>query len=259
MKIAFIGAGNMAEALIARLKSHYLIAADIDAKRLNYIGKKYRIRTAECNSAACRFGDVIVLAVKPQQLGEVLGAVQGKKLIVSIAAGVPLRYLEKKLPGARVVRAMPNNPCMAGAGMTALAKGRRATLRDLQVAERIFKAVGEVMAVPEKWMDAVTGLSGSGPAFAYLVIEALTSGGIRAGLPKKVAEKLALQTVIGAAETVKMTGIPPRKLRAMVSSPGGTTIEGLAVIEKYMTSRALSLAVRAAAKKSRLLGRRWAF
>lgn len=262
MKIAFIGAGKMAEALIARLNSHRLIAADVDLGRLKYIGKKYKIRTTESNPSAYNYADVVILAVKPQNMEAVSNQLlRGTrwKLIISIAAGVPLKYLEKKFPGVPVIRAMPNNPCMVGAGITALAKGKKASLRNLETARKIFEAVGEVIEVPEKWMDAVTGLSGSGPAFAYLVIEALTAGGVRAGLPKKVSEKLALQTVIGAAETVKKTGIPPQKLREMVTSPGGTTIEGLAVIEKYMTAKALSLAVHAAAKKSKLLGRKWAF
>lgn len=262
MKIAFIGAGKMAEAMIARLKSHRLITADVDLGRLKYISNKYKIRTTESNPAAYNYADVVILAVKPQNMEVVssqLSGVTGRKLIISIAAGIPLKYLEKKFPGVPVIRAMPNNPCMVGAGMTALAKGKQAAPRDLRTARNIFEAVGEVVEVPEKWMDAVTGLSGSGPAFAYLVIEALTAGGIRAGLPQKLSEKLALQTVIGAAETVKRTGLPPRKLREMVSSPGGTTIEGLAVIEKYMTAKALSLAVHAAAKKSKILGKKWAF
>lgn len=257
MKIAFIGAGKMAETLIARLSSQPLIASDVDPNRLRYIGKKYRIRTTESNRKAFDFGEVIVLAVKPQHISEILGAVTGRKLIISIAAGVPLQYLEKKLPGAPVIRAMPNNPCLVGAGITALAKGKKVSRKQYAAARKIFNAVGEVIDVPEKWMDAITGLSGSGPAFVYLAIEALTEGGVAEGLPFPVAEKLARQTVFGAAETAKKTVHSLRELRARVTSPGGTTVEGLAVLERYQWAKALAAAVRAAAGKSRLISRKW--
>ncbi|MBI5078815.1 hypothetical protein HZB08_02210 [Candidatus Saganbacteria bacterium] len=176
--------------------------------------------------------------------------------MVWFAAGISLKCLQKKLPGFAVVRAMPNNPCLVGAGITALVKGRGVSRAQYQKAEAIFKTVGEVVAVPEKWMDAVTGLSGSGPAFVYAVIEALTKGGIASGLPEKVAAKLALLTVFGAAETVRKTGRSPRELREMVVSPGGTTIEGLLVMDKFKVAEALARAVAAAAEKSKILSRR---
>jgi pyrroline-5-carboxylate reductase len=271
MRIVFIGAGKMAEALIARLGAPgSIVVSDKEKSRLSYLRAKYKVKVARDNLEAFRSGDVVILAVKPQNMAEVLAEVQGpprlrsgsrvgkQKLVISIAAGIPLSYLQKKLPGYSIVRAMPNNPCMVGAGITALAKGKGTRNWELGIAKRLFEAVGEVVEVPEKWMDAVTGLSGSGPAFVYLVIEALAAGGIASGLPGNAAAKLAVQTVLGAAQTVKMTGRHPRQLRAMVTSPGGTTIEGLAVLAKFKTAKALSLAVVAASKKSKILSKRWA-
>ncbi len=270
MKIAFIGAGKMAEALIFRLGTPgSIIASDIDKRRLNYLRARYKIRIAKNNFEAFKFGDVVVLAVKPQNATEVLEEIRkskverrtqsvGNKILISIAAGIPLKYLEKKLPGGSIIRAMPNNPAMVGAGMTALAKGKKVSSKQYAVANKIFRSVGEVVEVPERWMDAVTGLSGSGPAFVYLAIEALAAGGAASGLSKPMAEKLALQTALGAAQTVKVSGRPPRELREMVTSPGGTTIEGLKVLHKAKLFAALQNAVAAAAKKSKTLSKRWA-
>jgi pyrroline-5-carboxylate reductase len=257
----------MAEALISRLKSpQSIIASDVAKKRLNYLKRKYKIKISKDNLSAFRFGEIVILAVKPQNIAEVLdeiGMVRGmgygvrKKLVVSIAAGIPLSYLQKKLPGIPVVRAMPNNPCLVGMGITGLARGK-AVSRDLyKKAKEIFERVGEVVEIPEKWMDALTGVSGSGPAFVYQCIEALASGGMAVGLPENIAAKLALQTVLGAAATAKETGKSPGKLREMVASPGGTTIEGLKVLKKYKFSQALTKAVIAAAKKSKVLSKRW--
>jgi len=263
MKIAFIGAGKMAEALISRLGSpRNITASDIDKRRLSYLRAKYKIKIARNNREAFRAGKVVVLAVKPQQMAEVLKELgdgdRTTRVIISIAAGIPLKYLEKKLPGASIIRAMPNNPCLVGAGMTALAKGKRASSKQYAAVDKIFKSVGEVIRVPEKWMDAVTGLSGSGPAFVYLMLDALIEGGKAEGLPFPVAEKLALQTVLGAAETARRTVHSLKKLREMVASPGGTTVEGLAVLKKYKMEKSLSVAVRAAAKKAKILSERWA-
>lgn len=265
MRIAFIGAGKMAEALLARLTADSIIASDPVIKRLKFLKSKYRIKTTLNNLEAFEQGEIVVLAVKPQQMAEVLTQLAGRtaktppnKLVISIAAGIPLNYLQKKLPGQAIVRAMPNNPCLVGAGMTALAKGRRVSLAQFGVAKRLFAKVGQVLAVPEKWLDAVTGLSGSGPAIVYSVVEAMVEGGVAAGLPKQVAGQLALQTLIGAAETLSKTKITPGQLRQMVASPGGTTVEGLAVLEKYLTEKAISGAVVAAANKSKILSERWA-
>jgi pyrroline-5-carboxylate reductase len=300
MKIAFIGAGKMAEALIASLGDRKnIFASDISGERLKHLKSKYKIKTARNNSEAFAAAQVIVLAVKPQQVAEVLQGIgsrgigsrgigsrgigsrgigsrgigsrgigsrgigsrgigsREKKLIISIAAGIPLKYLQKKLPGHSVIRAMPNNPALIGQGMTALAKGKKVTNRESRVAKKMFESVGEVVEVPEKWLNAVTGLSGSGPAYVYQMIAAMTDGGVKAGLPKAVAAKLATQTVYGAAATVKKTGRDPEELRKMVTSPGGTTLEGLKALELRLFSRAVSEAVGAAAKKSGLLSKQW--
>ncbi|HVN67446.1 MAG TPA: pyrroline-5-carboxylate reductase dimerization domain-containing protein, partial [Candidatus Sulfotelmatobacter sp.] len=149
-------------------------------------------------------------------------------------------------------------PALVGHGMTALAKGPGPGTWSLAPAKKIFSAVGDVALVPEKWLDAVTGLSGSGPAYVYQMIEALTDGGVKVGLPKSLAARLALQTVLGAALTVKLTGKEPAELRSMVTSPGGTTIEGLNVLGKKGFNRAIKEAIAAAARKSKILSRQWA-
>ncbi|MDD5382579.1 MAG: pyrroline-5-carboxylate reductase [Candidatus Margulisbacteria bacterium] len=256
--ISFIGAGRMAESLISRLGApQNIIVSDISKKRLAYLKKKYRVKVAGNNLEAFQAGSVIVLAVKPQNMADVLAEVAGQKLVISIAAGIPLSYLQKKLPRCKLIRAMPNNPCLAGHGMTALTKGKGVTRRELRIASKIFGSVGEVAEVPEKWMDAVTGLSGSGPAFIYLVMEAMMKAGESLGIEPKVAERLSIQTVLGSARTMLETGKSARELRAMVASPGGTTIEGLKVLEKGRFFHDLMGAVRAAAKKSKVLSKKW--
>jgi pyrroline-5-carboxylate reductase len=265
MRIAFVGAGKMAEALIARLPDKKnIFASDVSRDRLKALSAKYKIRAVKDNLDAFESAEIIILAIKPQQMAEVLQGIgsrgiesRKRKLIISIAAGIPLKYLQKMLPNCAIIRAMPNNPALIGQGITALAKGARVTNAELRIANGIFKSVGEVVEVPEKWMDAVTGLSGSGPAYVYQMIEVMAAGGVKAGLPKKVAAKLALQTVYGAAATVKETGRAPEELRVMVTSPGGTTIEGLNVLERRLFGAALIEAIGAAAKKSGQLSKQW--
>jgi pyrroline-5-carboxylate reductase len=254
----------MAEALISQLKSPpKIIASDINKKRLNYLKKKYRIKVVKNNLEVFDSGDIVILAVKPQNMANVLGKGLGAKdwgrgkLIISIAAGIPLSYLQKKLPGLPIVRAMPNNPCLVGMGMTALAGGKKVSRAQFNKAAAIFKAVGEVVEVKEKVMDAVTGLSGSGPAYVYQSIEALAYGGVAAGLPQSTAAQLALMTVLGAAGAVLKSGKAPSDLREMVTSPGGTTLEGLKVLKRRKFSRALVEAVVAAARKSKKLSQKW--
>ena len=173
-KIAFIGAGKMAEALISKLEAK-IIVSDIKKSRLNYLQKKHKVKIAKNNQTAFEFADIVVLAVKPHNLDDVVAGLtlpnKKGKLIISIAAGIELAYLQKMLPGFAIVRAMPNNPCLIGMGITALAKGKLVSAKQFKLVQKIFKAVGEVVVIPEKWMHAVTGLSGSGPAFIYLMIE----------------------------------------------------------------------------------------
>jgi pyrroline-5-carboxylate reductase len=268
-KIAFLGGGKMAEALIAGLgKSAKVVVSDVDPKRRRLLKAKYGVAVAKSNAEAFDSAGIVIVAVKPQNIAQVLAEIRtesgeqrtlnrGNKLVISIAAGIPISYLQKKLPGCQIIRTMPNNPALVGHGITAIAKSPRIPHSALRIAKQIFASVGEVVVVPEKWLDAVTGLSGSGPAFVYLIMEALTEGGVSQGLPFAVAEKLAIQTVIGAAQTAKQTVHSMKQLRQMVTSPGGTTIEGLAVLEKFRLVEALSGAVRAAAKKSKVLSAKW--
>lgn len=257
-KIAFIGGGKMAEAFVARLpEPQNIIVSDVSAARLAFLKKKYKVKTAKNNLEAWEKGQIVVLAVKPQNMDKVLSpesCILGQgKLVISIAAGIPLSYLQKKLPGLAIVRAMPNNPCLVGKGMIAVAKGKKVSATQFKKAVELFKATGEVVAVPEKLMDAVTGLSGSGPAFVYQAVAGLIDGGVKAGLSKAVATKLALQTMLGSVETIKQTGKTPDQLTEMVASPGGTTIEGLKVLKQKKLKKTLAEAVMAAAKKSKKL------
>ena len=200
-----------------------------------------------------------MLAVKPQTmkalLAEIKPAVSPRHLIVSIAAGITLRQLADGL-GAdrRCIRVMPNTPCLVGASASGYAAGPAATPDDVALVGRLLNAVGRAFPLPETLLDAVTGLSGSGPAFVYVVIEALSDGGVRVGLPREVATALAAQTVLGAAKMVLETGLHPGALKDMVTSPGGTTIEGLHELEKGKVRAALMNAVRAATDKSKKLG-----
>ena len=263
--IAFIGSGKMAEAVMARLpKAYKIILSDVSKKRLTYLSNKYKAKIAKNNLAAFKSANIVILSVKPQNISEVLSEIRNSKLatgnsklIISIAAGIPLAYLQKKLPGLPIVRVMPNNPALVGLGVSALCAGKKVSPANFKQAENIFKAVGEVVKVSEKLMDAVTGLSGSGPAFAYEAINALALGGVAAGLPKNIATKLSLMTVLGAAYTVFETGKSPEELIKMVASPGGTTLEGLAVLKKKKFSKTLIEAVVMAAKKSKKLSKKW--
>ncbi|MBI5699594.1 pyrroline-5-carboxylate reductase [Candidatus Saganbacteria bacterium] len=257
-KLAFIGAGKMAEALIAgiikaKVASPKAIAAsDILPARLSYLKKTYKINTAAGNQKTADNADIVILAVKPQVLAEVCSQLRVKNsaLIVSIAAGVGLGKLQNLFPGNPVVRVMPNNPALVGAGITAVSAGERATKADLAKVDRIFRSVGEVVDVEEKLMDAVTGLSGSGPAFIYLMVEAMVEAGEKLGINKTVAEKLAVTTVLGSAQTLLKTKKSPRELREMVTSPGGTTLSGLRVLEERRAAEALMDAVIMAAKRA---------
>jgi pyrroline-5-carboxylate reductase len=264
-KIAFLGGGNMAEALIRGLiaakatKPDNLLVSDVSADRLAHLHTAYGV-TQRTNIAAARDADIIILSVKPQVveqvLAEIVSAVDHKKLVISIAAGIPLARIEKTLKdGSHVVRVMPNTPALVLAGASALAGGKNATDDDLALAQSIFNSVGRAVVVEEKLMDAVTGLSGSGPAYVFMIIDALSDGGVKAGLPRPLALELAAQTVYGAAKMVLETKEHPGKLRDMVTSPGGTTIEGLHALEKGHLRGTLMNAVEAATARSRDLGK----
>jgi pyrroline-5-carboxylate reductase len=211
------------------------------------------------NAEVAKFAGVIVVAVKPGCVKELLAEIREQitpdRLVISIAAGVPIAQLEGGLPaGARVIRVMPNTPALLGASASAFARGRAATAEDAALAQRLLQAVGIVFELKESLLDAVTGLSGSGPAYFYAIIEALSDGGVAAGLPRDVATKLAAQTALGSARMVLETGLHPGALKDMVTSPGGTTIEGLHELEKGGLRGLLMTAVRAATDKSKKLG-----
>ena len=265
MKLGFLGAGKMATALARGFIHAGLAAADsilasdpYEAAR-NAIAKDAGIKTTAANAEVLKFASVIVLAVKPDQVNDVLAEARAhfteKHLLISIAAGVTLARMEAALPaGARVIRVMPNTPALVGASASALASGKSATAEDAQLALKLFSSVGVALQVKESLLDAVTGLSGSGPAYAFLMIEALSDGGVAAGLPRDIATRLAAQTLLGSAKLLLETGQHPGALKDMVTSPGGTTIEGLHELEKAGVRGALINAVRAATDKSKKLG-----
>ncbi len=265
-KVAFLGGGNMAEALIKGLiaagtaKHEQILVTDISLDRLEHLRKTYGIIIQTSNLNAAREAGIILLCVKPQVvekvLGEIAPAIDSKKLVISIAAGVAIAKIEKVLKdGSRVVRVMPNTPALVLAGAAALAGGKKATADDLTLVQSIFNSVGRSVVVDEKLMDAVTGLSGSGPAYVFMIIDALSDAGVKAGLPRQLALDLAAQTVYGAAKMVLETKEHPGKLRDMVTSPGGTTIEGLHALEKGKLRATIINAVEAATARSKELDR----
>jgi pyrroline-5-carboxylate reductase len=265
-KIAFLGGGNMAEALIKGLiaagtaKPEQILATDIAPDRLEYLKKTYGIIIKTSNKDAVSQAGIVLLCVKPQVIDKVLQeigpAADSSKLVISIAAGVTIARMEKLLAAnARVIRVMPNTPALVLAGAAAVASGKNAGADDLALAQSIFNAVGRSVVVEEKLMDAVTGLSGSGPAYVFMIIDALSDAGVRAGLPRPLALELAAQTVYGSAKMVLETKEHPGKLRDMVTSPAGTTIEGLHALEKGKLRATLMNAVEAAAARSKELGK----
>ena len=262
--IAFLGAGNMGEALIRGLLAaktvapSQIIATDVRAERLEEFKRTFGIRVADDNAKAVAEADVVLLAVKPQQMSVVLGALKvavGKHpLFISIAAGVTTGRIESELGGrARVVRVMPNTPALVGAGAAALAKGAHATDDDLTTAEVILGAVGITVRVEEKLIDAVTALSGSGPAYIFYVTEAMIKAGVAAGLDEALARKLAVQTVYGAGKLLAESGEEPEALRRKVTSPGGTTEAALKVMSERRLAEIFAEAIRAAEQRSREL------
>lgn len=265
-RIGFVGGGNMAEALVRGLlesgaaKAGSVRVCDPSQARRDRLTERYGVTASDDNAAVAGWAELVVLAVKPQVMKDALESIAAflspDALVVSIAAGVPIASIEAALPkGRRVVRAMPNTAAIVRAGATAIAKGRSATDADLQMARALFEAVGRCVVVPEKLLDAVTGLSGSGPAYVMLVIEALADGGVHAGLPRDVAQTLAAQTVYGAAKLQLETGEHPGVLKDRVTSPGGTTIAGLAELEDHGVRGAFIDAVYAATERSKELGR----
>jgi pyrroline-5-carboxylate reductase len=264
-KIGFIGGGKMAEALIKGLlqsniaDSDHIIAVEPVEERRNFLKQEYHISVS---SEAKDVVDctIIILAVKPQIMSMVLtdlnGVINESHLVISIAAGIPLSFMESKLPkGSRVIRVMPNTPALILEGVSALSGGSSVSAEDLQTGVSIFSAVGKCITLEEKYLDAVTGLSGSGPAYVFTFIEALIDGGVKVGLNRADAELLAMQTVLGSVKLAMSSGDHPAALRAMVTSPGGTTIAGLHELEKASFKAALMNCVEAATERSLELGK----
>jgi pyrroline-5-carboxylate reductase len=263
--IGFVGAGNMAEALIKGLLAAgaaktQVLASDHTAERVSYVHAAYGVATTEDNREVVRRADIVVLAVKPQivprVLDEIADAVTAEKLVVSVAAGVPIEAIEAHLhQRSRIVRVMPNTPALVQAGAAAIVAGAHATEGDLATARTIFDSVGvSVVLDDEGLMDAITGLSGSGPAYIFVIIDALADAGVRVGLSRDVALALAAQTVLGAAKLLIETGEHPGALKDKVTSPGGTAIAGLHTLEQGGLRTTLINAVEAATRRSRELG-----
>lgn len=264
LTIGFLGAGKMAAALgggFVRAKliaPEDLIASDVSEPARAAFAEVTGARTTGWNPEVALAANVLVLAVKPDQASAVLAEIRKsftpRHLLLSIAAGLTLARLEGTLgEGARVIRVMPNTPAMVGASASAFAAGRSALPEDAELAQRLLSAVGFACQVKEPLLDAVTGLSGSGPAYAYQFIEALSDGGVAMGLPRDIATRLAAQTLLGAARMVLETGLHPAALKDQVTSPGGTTIEALHALEKGGLRAAVMDAVRASATKARLM------
>ena len=259
----------MAEAMIKGLLSasfieaKNLMASDVVQERLEYLHREYKIRITADNRELAKASDILVLAVKPQVMKDVLSGIEDLvdegKLMISIAAGVPIHMIEEhlNLEGRKkvgVVRTMPNTPALVQEGVTALAVSAHVSKADLKVAHRIFEAVGKTVDVAESHLDAVTGLSGSGPAYIFMIIEALSDAGVKMGLSRDVSNILTIQTVLGSARLAMNSGKHPGELKDMVTSPGGTTISGLHTLEAGGLRTTLMNAVEEATKRSQWLG-----
>jgi len=264
-KIGFIGAGNMAGALIrgllrsGRWKPEDLWVSDPLDAQLRRFKRVHKVEGTRDNRQLVRGSQTIVLAVKPQNLAQVLEEIRAevtpKKLFLSIAAGFPLRRIEAGLGGeARVIRVMPNTPVLVGRGISVAVAGSRATEADVKAIVKLFKTVGDAVTITgEDLLDAVTALSGSGPAFVYHFAECLIEGGVRGGLPQSLAAQLAHATLAGAAAMLTESGLSVRELREMVTSPGGTTMAGLAALEQRGFREAVIGAVETATRRAREL------
>jgi pyrroline-5-carboxylate reductase len=265
-KVGFIGGGNMGEALIKGLVAANLVpaeaiyASDVRIERLRALDQQYGVQLVQDNAELVRQADVVILAVKPQIMAPVVrqisAAVTRKKLLISIAAGVSTMTIRAALgKEARLIRVMPNTPALVLEGVTAIAKAEGLEPGDLDTAGEIFSAVGRVVTLDEELMDAVTGLSGSGPAYVALVVESLADGGVKMGLDRATAMTLATQTVLGAARLMLETGLHPGALKDMVSSPGGTSIAGVHALEEGGIRHTFITAVERATQRSRELGK----
>ena len=257
--IGFIGGGNMAEALIKGIAAKHgkeIIVSEPIEDRRTYLEKTYRVRTTPDNKEVLKNSSVIILAVKPQNMDEVTAEISDMtddKLVVSIAAGIPISYLSSRLKTSKIIRVMPNTPALIQQGMSVMSMCECIHDKEIGIVKEIFMSVGLLMSLPEKYMNAVTALSGSGPGFIAYFIEALIEGGIKIGLSKDDAQTLAIQTMLGTSQLLD-TGIAPAKLREMVTSPGGTTAAGLKAFQERGFTDAVIASLEAATNRAKELG-----
>ncbi len=264
--IAIIGAGNIAEALVSGLlmgkvvRPSQIFATDVSDQRLQHFKRRYGVRIGSNNAEAAKWADIVILSVKPQVLDEVMAGLKlptrSKPFIISVAAGVPIAKIQAGLhTKACIIRVMPNTPSIVLEGATALAGGPGVSPQQMDMGKAIFEAVGKVVVVDESHIDTITGLSGGGPAYVCVFIEALADGGVKMGLPRSVAQLFAAQTVLGTAKMVLESGEHPGVLKDRVASPGGTTIAGLHSLEEGKFRGTVINAVQSATLRSRELGR----
>ncbi len=263
--ITVIGAGKMGETLVTRLlstgtlKKEQIFVSDRHPGRISYFKENLGVSGSTDNAEAVKKGDIILLCVKPQTSKEVIGSMREslntEQLIISIMAGITLKQLQETLVlPVPVIRAMPNTPSQIGAGMTVLAAGKETNGEHIDIAQKLFDAVGKTLVLDEKHFDAVTGLSASGPAFIYVIIEALAEGGVKCGLPRDVSTALVTQACLGSAQMVSETGMHPAILKDHVTTPAGCTIDGLLKLEEGGLRVTLIKAVDEAARRAKELG-----
>ncbi len=263
-KVAIIGGGKMgsiiAKGIITQkmVPAKDIIVTDIDTVKLKALRSSLKLKVSPDNEKAVYGADIVILAVKPQNMAatlqEIHSTVNKSKVVISIAAGIPTRFIENSFTkGVRVIRVMPNTPALVGEGAAAVAAGRYAKANDVKLTRIIFNAVGVSIEVKEKLMDAVTGLSGSGPAYFFLIIEAMIEAGLKTGLSRNLAKQLAMQTMLGAARLCIQSDKEPDQLREMVTSPNGTTFAGLQVMEEKNLRAIIIAAIEAATKRSKEL------
>ncbi|HEX8949395.1 MAG TPA: pyrroline-5-carboxylate reductase [Dissulfurispiraceae bacterium] len=260
MMIGFIGGGNMAAALIKGMTGQGMrdiLVSEPREDRRAYLERTYGVKTTQSNKEAVSSGSIVILAVKPQimdaVLNEIASSVSAEKTVVSIAAGIPLSTLSAKLATKKLIRVMPNTPAIVQEGMSVMSLCECFSDKDIFAVREIFMSIGKVLTLPEKYMNTVTALSGSGPAFIALFIEAMIEAGVKMGLRKDSAAELAVQTLLGTAKLLD-TGMPPEKLREMVTSPGGTTAAGLKVLEERDLGGTVAETLQAAVKRAEELG-----
>jgi len=263
-KVVFLGAGKMGGIILQALLKNGLLSAKSTCatvaheERAKALAEKLNVRVGTDNIAAAKGADVIVIGVKPQVVEDVVREISDhvtpKQLIVSVAASVPTSMIERNLPpNVPVIRAMPNTPCLMGAGMTAICKGKHASADDIALTTHLFNVVGRTVVVDEKHMDAVTALSASGPAYIYIILESLAEAGVKVGLPRDIATLLAAQTALGAAKVVLETGDHPALLKDAVTTPAGCTIDAIMELEEGKLRVTLIKAVVKAAQRAKEL------